>query len=66
MFRYHLTAFLGAAYSVEQYLQAEVVRAMRQQARTQVKNLSEQQAEKQYKKLFVEWFTALPQEKQAL
>ena len=30
LFRYHLSAFLGAAYSVEQYLQAAVVRAMRQ------------------------------------
>ncbi len=65
-FRYHLSAFLGAAYSVEQYLQTEVVRAMRQQARTQGKKLSEQQAGKPYKKLFAKWFTALPQEKQAL
>jgi hypothetical protein len=54
-FRYHLSAFLGATYSVEQYLQTEVVRAMRQQARRQ-----------NYKELFAEWFTALPQEKQAL
>jgi hypothetical protein len=65
-FRYYLSAFLGATYSVEQYLQTDVVRAMRQQVRTQVKKPSEQQAVKQYKKLFAEWFTALPQEKQAL
>ncbi len=64
--RSHLSAFLGAAYSVEQYLQTEVVRAMRQQARTQVKKPSKQQTGEQYKKLFVQWFTALPQEKQAL
>jgi len=37
-FRYHLSAFLGATYSVEQYLQTEVVRAMRQQARTRARN----------------------------
>jgi hypothetical protein len=66
LFRYYLSAFVGAAYSVEQYLQTEVVRAMRQQARTQGKKLSEQQAGKPYKKLFAKWFTALPQEKQAL
>jgi hypothetical protein len=65
LFRYYLSAFVGAAYSVEQYLQTEVVRAMRQQARTQGKKLSEQQAGKPYKKLFAKWFTALPQEKQA-
>jgi hypothetical protein len=65
-FRYYLSAFLGAAYSVEQYLQTEVVRAMRQQARTQVKKLSKRQAGKHYNQLFVEWFTALPPEKQAL
>jgi len=65
-FRYHLSAFLGATYSVGQYLQTEVVRAMRQQARTQVKNLSKQQAGKQYNILFWEWFTDLPPEKQSL
>lgn len=54
-FRYYLSAFLGAAYSVEHYLRTEVAKAMRQQARRQ-----------NYKELFVEWFTALPQEKQAL
>jgi hypothetical protein len=65
-FRYHLSAFLGATYSVEQYLQTEVVRAMRQQARTQGKKLSKQQAGHRYNQLFAEWFTALSQEKQAL
>ena len=30
LFRYYLSAFVGAAHSVEQYLQTEVVRAMRQ------------------------------------
>ena len=39
---------------------------MRQQARTQGKKLLEQQAGKPYKKLFAKWFTALPQEKQAV
>ena len=38
----------------------------RQQARTQGKKLSRQQAEKHDNKSFVEWFTVLPQEKQAL
>ncbi len=38
---------------------------MRQQARTQVKKLSKQQAGEQYEKLFVQWFTALPLAKQA-
>jgi len=66
LFRCYLSAFVGAAYSVEQYLQTEVVRAMRQQARTQGKKLSEQQAGKPHKKLFAEWFTALSQEKQAI
>jgi len=55
LLRYYLSAFVGAAYSVEQYLQTEVVRAMRQQARTQSKKLSEQQAGKPYKKLFAKW-----------
>ena len=65
-FRYHFSAFLGATYSVEQYLQTEVVRAMRQQARTQGNKLSKQQAGHRYNELFAEWFTALSQEKQAL
>lgn len=65
-FRYHLSAFLGATYSVDQYLQTEVVSAMRQQARIQGKKLSDQQKGKHSNKLFVQWFTALPQEKQAL
>ena len=46
-FRYCLSAFLNAAYGVQEYLKAEFIRALRQRARTQGKKLSGQQAEKQ-------------------
>jgi hypothetical protein len=65
-FRYYLSAFLGAIYSVQQYLQTEVIRAVRQQARTQGKKLSDQHARPHYNKFFTGWFTALPPEHQDL
>ncbi len=65
-FRYYLSAFLGAAYSVEQCLQTEVVAALRDQARTQRKALSGQDARRLYGKRFAEWRAALPHPKLSL
>lgn len=65
-FKYCLSAFLNATYGVREYLKAEFIGALRQQAPTHGKKLSKDEALKRYVQLLERWIGNLPPEKRAL
>lgn len=65
-FRYCLSAFLNAAYGVQEYLRAEFIRTLREQACTQGKKLSRREPRILHTQRLEQWTSSLPQEKRAL